>query len=256
MAELFNIRHPTLLLRHKIQSLTQDFCQQMGLSYFQYLRCFADGSVGLLTNKTELLEYFQKQRDIPLVYSAFETQHENQASYWFLWDEALPEHPVQLAREKFGIYHGLTFVRRSRDYYDMIAVAMPKPHAHASSFYLNKLKSIDFFIHEFDKNHQQLVQTMHQNPITVPLRQRDMNCEKICLGNAKLKVKGRRGYTHITVQELACLRLLSLGRSYKEIAKQLDVSPRTVETYIYRIKLRTDFYTLQELIELLHAVSN
>ncbi len=250
MKNKIEINHPTLLLKDNIQESTKSFRNNFGFSYFQYLRCFNDGSIGLLTNQTELFLHIRALKNKPIVYSSFEKQHESMASYWFLWDEALPVHPVQLAREKFGIYHGITLVRRSPSYYDMIAVGFPAPKENVGCFYLNTLKNINSFIHEFDKNHKHLIQIMGDHPITVPLERRDINYQKICLNNRKIRVHGKWGDSYITAQELACLRLLSVGFSYKEMAKQMNISSRTVETYIQRVKYRTHIKSRRDLIQL------
>jgi DNA-binding CsgD family transcriptional regulator len=231
--------HPTLVLRNKIQELSQNFLTTFGFNYFQYLRCYADGSAGLLTNNTGLMEYFQHVDNSPVIFSSFSEDHKNLASYWFLWDEELPSGPVQLAREKFQVCNGLTLVRRSKTYYDMIAVALPKDPINAGSFYLNKLKAIEQFISQFDKDNKDLIAVMDKNPLALPPAYRDLNYEKICLSNGRIEVQGKKEKTYITAQELACLRWLIQGASYKEIAYLLELSPRTVETYLDRVKLRT-----------------
>lgn len=241
MSLKISLDHPTFSLKPKIQEVTKNFLDAFGFNYFQYLRCFADGSVSLLVNNTGLMEYFQHVDNSPAVFSSFDEKHENTHSYWFLWDEELPEGPVELAREKFNLRHGLTLVRRSKNYYDMIAVALPSEQANPGGFYLNKLKAIEQFVHEFDTDNKDLIKIMHKNPIALPEPARDVNYKNICLTKGKITVHGRCGMTYVTAQELACLRLLFQDASHKEIAKLLEISSRTVETYILRVKQRTGY---------------
>ena len=152
--------NPTWTLKNKIQEVSQSFLNAHGFSYFQYLRCYVDGSIGLLTNDTRLIEFFPQMENEPVVFSSFEEEHERSHAYWFLWDEELPEAPVSLAREQFHIHNGLTLVRRSKEYYDMIAVALPKEQENAGSFYLNKMKAIENFIHEFDRDNKDFIHDM------------------------------------------------------------------------------------------------
>ncbi|MFA6038191.1 MAG: PAS and helix-turn-helix domain-containing protein [Legionellales bacterium] len=51
-----------------------------------------------------------------------------------------------------------------------------------------------------------------------------------------------------------CLFLLLKGKTAKEIGKQLDLSARTVESYIDQIKLKFNVYTKSELID--YAISH
>ncbi len=231
--------------------MSASFLKTFGFNYFQYLRCFADGSIGLLTNNTCLIKYFQQLDHSPLVFSSFENEHENAHSYWFLWDEDLPEAPVQIAREKFNIRNGLTLVRRSKNYYDMIAVALPSEQANPGRFYLNKLKAIEQFANEFDANNQDLIKLMNKNPIALPEACRDANYESICLTKGRLKVAGKYGMTYITTQELACLRLFIQDASHKKIAQALEISSRTAETYLLRVKQRTGLATRSEIERML-----
>lgn len=247
MSLQISLDHPTLTLKSKIQEVSGTFLGTFGFSYFQYLRCFADGSIGLLTNDTGLIEYFQYVDNAPVVFSSFEKSHENAHSYWFLWDEALPESPVQLAREKLNIRNGLTLVRRSKNYYDMIAVALPSEQANPGSFYLNKLKAIEQFVKEFDADQKDLIALMNENRIVLPGAYRDVNYEKICLNKGKIAVVGRYGKTHVTSQELGCLRLYIQGISHKKMAQILKISSRTVETYIMRVRQRTGWSTRAEI---------
>lgn len=138
-----SVDHPTFLLKEKVQESSQNFLNRFGFNYFQYLRCYADGSVGLLANDTDLFEFALGKDTMPMAFSSFKEQHQASHSYWFLWDEELPEAPVRLMRETFRKHNGLTLVRRSQNYYDMIAVSSASELPNAGSFYLNKLKVIE-----------------------------------------------------------------------------------------------------------------
>lgn len=248
--------HTIFLLKEKIEEIRKNFLLPLGFSYFQYLRCFDDGSLGLLTNDTRLIEYCMYIENEPIVYSSFHAEYHNLHSYWFLWDDALPKMPVELAREKFSIRNGLTLVRRNKHYYDMIAVALPEEHPHPHAFYLNKLGAIEYFIHTFDRDHKDLIHLMDQHKISLPKPYRDINYEQICLKKGKIDVYGRQGLTYLTIQEINCLKLLTQGLSYKETAKILNISPKTVETYLHRATKRTGFDGMNEIKWSLANISN
>jgi len=231
--------HPTVSLLGRINEISQPFLKQHGLSYFQYLRCYADGSVSLLHNTNSLLLHFIEM-NFP-IFSSYKLEHQNLHSYYFLWDEELPYFPVYLARKYHNIHHGITFVRRTKNYYDMIAFGMPEERSNAASYYITRLKAMEEFINQFDFRNKDLLITMEQNPIALPDIQRDKNYQELCLHGLqnRLYVTGKFGATYITPQELSCLKLLLQGYSYKEAGLQLALSPRTIETYILRVKART-----------------
>ena len=150
-----DLSHPIFTLKGKIQEASSFLLETFGFNYFQYLRCYADGSINCLTNNPGLFEYTKEYHEKPIVFSSYEDENENKPTYCFLWDEALPPTaPVQLAREKFNFHNGFTLVRRSKNYYDMIAVALPYEHAQPGSFYLSKLKTIEQFIYDFDRKNK------------------------------------------------------------------------------------------------------
>jgi DNA-binding CsgD family transcriptional regulator len=251
MAVQISSQHPTLLLKNKIQKISHAFFETLGFSYFQHLRCFQDGSISLLTNNTSLFEEFSHVDNSALIFSSFKSENINSHSYWFLWDEALPQHPVQLAKQKYNIHNGLTLVRRYKNYYDMIAVALPYHHDQASIFYLNKLRVIEQFFNDFEHENKNLIELITQNRILLLPSQRDINYKNICLLKGRISIRGKSGVTYVTTQELNCLRLLFQGYSHKKIAQLLNISTRTVETYLLRIKHRTGYDTQCDLNRLM-----
>lgn len=136
----------------------------------------------------------------------------------------------------------------------MIAVALPEERYNIGSLYLNKLKAIEFFISSFEQGHTLLIDQFIRNPIALPEHNRDQNYQKLCLrGNMRISVTGKTGRTHITAQELSCLRLWLQGLRLKEIANILLLSVRTVETYIMRVKIRSGFTQLSDLLQMISS---
>ncbi|WED43279.1 LuxR C-terminal-related transcriptional regulator [Legionella cardiaca] len=245
--------HPIFTLKDKVQEASSFLLETFGFNYFQYLRCYADGSINCLTNNPGLFEHTKDYDDQPIVFSSFEDEHESIPFYWFLWDEALPPTaPLQLAREKFNFHNGLTLVRRTKNYYDMIAVTLPYEHPNPGSFYLNKIKIIEQFIYDFDRKNKDLLHIMDKSAIALPKAYRDVNYQDMCLSQGKIKVRGKTGMTYLTTQELACLKFFLQGFSYKQIAGMLEISPRTVETYLIRVKQRTGYASFFELERMIH----
>jgi DNA-binding NarL/FixJ family response regulator len=60
--------------------------------------------------------------------------------------------------------------------------------------------------------------------------------------------EGQRGGTRTTPREIEIIRLLAEGKSNKEIASQLGIAVRTVETHRAKIMLKLGLHSLAELI--------
>lgn len=56
-------------------------------------------------------------------------------------------------------------------------------------------------------------------------------------------------------REAECLKLLHQGKTAKEIARRLNLSPRTVETHLNKIKQKTECQTLHDLLKKLDTCS-
>ena len=55
--------------------------------------------------------------------------------------------------------------------------------------------------------------------------------------------------TYLTPREQECLSFLAKGDTAKEVARNLEISPRTVETHLKAIKYKTGFHSCSQLIK-------
>lgn len=225
-----------------VNSICQDFFNATGLSYFQYTKLFDDGSItGLLSNTNTLKRFIEL--DFPS-FSSFKESDRNKKSYWFFWDEELPWLPVQIGRDN-GIYHGLTLLKRNKGNYDMIGFGMPEERSGAATYYMNNLDMLNSYIDEFENDNRGLIDFTLKNKIQMPKDLQDSNCKKIPLkNNSRFTLENG---TYITSREYDCLKLRIKAMTYKEIARILNISPRCVETYLYRMKDRTKIGDLHKI---------
>lgn len=241
---------------YDVQVFCSPFLKHHHLSYFQYLKVHADGHMSLLSNRADWLEFiahFWGQRpQMPAVYSHYsQKEHLNKQSYWFLWEPNLPATPVKLAQE-FNMYHGLTLVERFKDSYTMCAFALSDPLTVSMDYYLNQLGVFKHFIDHFQLSQAALIQKVEQNKILLSANRTDHNLNKLLMGSSsnKFKLCFNHIYASLSAREIQCLNGLPLGMTYKEIAHHLKISPRTVESYLQRIKDRFRLKNRKELIQL------
>ncbi|MGD9592721.1 MAG: helix-turn-helix transcriptional regulator [Candidatus Berkiella sp.] len=231
-------------LHTALKEKTQPLLAKLGCNYFQYLKVFADGSFSFNTTKptwNAFVSDYLKKINKPAVYSHIDAHTLDKNKYIFLWDPNLPSEPVKLARG-FDIAHGLTFVERQSDHYYMIGFGASAANHHALDNYFNHFNEMDQFIQEFKAN-QKLIKALDNERYVVPSSRQDAN-----LNSMLLPEQNRREY--LTPQERLCLSLLAKGLSYKEIALKLKISPRTVETYLNRVRLRFNLRYKKDLITL------
>lgn len=232
--------HPVFTSTPFIQDKTCNTLEELKINYFQYVRCYRDGSFTLLTNSTKVLEELIQLKSPTLSY--YQAPFCDSLSYNFLWEETLPEVPVTAVKEKHNFHNGLTILNRHHQYYDMIAFAMPGDLANKNTLYLNYLGYLKSFAEDFVVDHRQLFKHLDTHRLVPPDALKDPNREILCLPTTQ-------EYS-LSPQESLCLRLLKKGYTYKRIGLKLGLSPRTVETYLTRIKEKTGATSKDHLLTL------
>jgi len=241
---MLDVKSLPLHLSTALKTVASPFLEKLGCHYFQYLKVYRDGSFSYVTTVPSWDEYITDllcKSNMPAVYSHIDGQTLEKNKFTFLWDPNLPETPIRLARE-FNIANGFTFVERYQDFYYMFAFASQTTHTRAIDTYFNSLNEMHEFLQKFQYHQRKLINEINQYRVNVPKSRQDCNLDKMLLNQDP---------HHLSQQELACIKGLAKGHSYKEIAKQLNISHRTVETYLNRVRLRFNLRYKRELISLL-----
>lgn len=259
MSLLLSDSHPAFTLSAPLVEYCGHFLQKHNLNYFQVIRVNQDGSSTLLTNRPDFTRFsidFALKNNVPLIYSCAKKEVVDPSSYYFLWEPNLPAQPVAMVRNEFNICNGLTFVERFPTHYYMIAIGAPLDNHGVLDFYLNNIELIRNFIRGFRMEQQSLMQTLESQPLILAKPLQDENLESMLL-DTRLSVRQRIPVTfknhksYITLKEYECIKQIPLGLSAKEIAKRLKLSPRTVEQYFERVKIRVGCRSKRDLIQLL-----
>lgn len=254
---MISANHPALTMAPILREIAKPIMQKLNCHYFQYLKVFDDGRFSLLTTQPKWCEFalnYMSAHEKPAVYSHINAELLDKKTYYFLWEPNIPQEPLRLARE-FDIANGLSFVERYADHYNMIGFATPVANTCALDTYFNSLNEIKNFIDHFQSNHADLIKIIDNNKLQTPKAQMDTNLERM-LYTQKLQYPvnffDKSGY--ITAQEYECLKGLSQGMTYKEIANKLLISHRTVESYLNRVRKRFDLSFKRQLIQLIDSV--
>lgn len=244
---MINPIHSSVDLSAALQSAAEPFLATLGCHYFQYLKVFRDGSFSYVTTQPHwdafTYELLQNTNQ-PAVYSHIDGYTLDKNKFTFLWEPNLPKEPVGLARE-FDITSGFTFVERYEDHYYMFGFGAPATNNRAIDRYFNSLNDMHDFLQKFKYQQRKLIADIDKRRFNVPKSRQDSNLDQMLWHSDKQA-------HHLTLQELACLKGLAKGLSYKDIAKSLQISPRTVETYLNRVRQRFNLHHKRELVALLY----
>lgn len=224
-------------LEKQVYEICKDFISSRGISYFHFRRNYKDGSILILTNKGELLSDFFRSSHKEIKYPPPISTHR---SLVYFWDEYSTEEFVILTREKHKLYHGITIVNRHKEYYDCVAFAMSASHPSPYSWYLNIFHDLKVFSELFPKIADLLIKKTELERIHLSACRQDANRKFLFLPQKSKRIYITSDFEgYVTTYELLCMRLLCEGKTYKQIGSILSMSPRTVETYLDRLKNRT-----------------
>lgn len=223
--------------------------RDIGITYFNYLKIYKDGSRELLTNNAYWIDHFY-QNALYLTAGVIDIEHLLPKGY-VLWSELdLNDPAYSQGQEAFDIDNGVSFVIRRDDITYLYIFASTKDNVHINNFYIRNLDLFNRFIQYFQDRGSYLIKQAEANKIFLPERQivnsnRFKNIEissdirttfykKTEIG--KFYLLDVSDDLYLTPKQAEIAVYLVIGATAKQSARHLGISHRTVETYIEEIK--------------------
>ena len=236
---LIDNKHYSLTSGADLEHYCSRFFSLHQLNFFQFARVYKNDTIAVLQTNQAWTSYWANHH-FPIL-SSVKSEIMDDHHYSFLWDTSLPEGPRNIARTHYNIANGLCFVFRHVDYYELIAFGTPHDRQNAVDYYFNHYQVFLEFIVQLRVQRSDFIINAEKNRIALTEGMHDKNKDTL-LKNPKEK--------HLTPKELLCLQLLKRGYSIKGTGDVLNLSPRTVETYLNRIKNRFELNCKYQLLQL------
>jgi DNA-binding CsgD family transcriptional regulator len=212
------------LLSEKIKEFSDPVLKNIGVTYTHHTRVFNDGKSFLLTNNTRYLQYFL-QKNFALPGLGIYTK-----PGLHLWSAitALQHYDSQVLdmHKYFNIDHQMAVVYVDKQFVDIFALGSTPNNPEMINYYLNNMDSFDRFFSLYKETFAPDLLELGKRPFAIPLRPKDFVRKK----------QMQNDFANITVREFECLQHLSHGLTAKMIARELNISPRTVERHIDNIR--------------------
>lgn len=247
--ELAN-NHITLTTTQEMIDLSTPL-KMLQVAFFSYTRFYFDGgSISLLTNANWY--HFFLKREIPGSVNVF-----NLKTGCYLWSELFPEEAVFDAKNNFKIDNGIQFTYKEKDFIEVFSFASnPKNHK-AIGYFIANIDLLEKFNAYFKTRASDLINKALKNKIIIPdvMRGYQEVTAGFTLGQAErkkfLSLIGYADIVHgLSNREYECLQYISRGKTNKEVARILSISPRTVETYINKMKDKLNCVSKSQLTEI------
>lgn len=256
-----------------VEQTVNEICRPLftnfGLTYFGYAHFFNDGTyLDLCTHKEWQRVYIENYAAGHIVRNHIKSIYENNLKC-VLWDNTpgIPRDPVmsRFIEESCGldIWHGFSMYRHHIDSLEAWHFATTREHYGIVNFYLNHIELLNRFIGYFHDKAACIVDAcdlgkrivlkdrgslfinndneLHVNIVNNFISQTDIK---------RFQIKAENHTIYLSRREIECMLHLAKHRTTKDIAKRLNLSHRTVESYLSNIKKKTNCHTKSQLVEL------
>ncbi len=251
---------------HEIQQICKQFFEETGLSYFNFVRAYDDGSRICLANNLGWMRFvFHNHQKCEF---AFEETDTYIVDNFIVWDN-IPglrdDRLIKIAREQYNIDHGLTIVLKYSHYAEFYYFATHPDNIEVNNFYVNNLDILKSFIQYFKDKAYHIIQQADEERIEFE------GHSFFWLDDNNQKNKKRRSEilrtiptgryflsnelynVYFTQREAQCVHYLACGKRPKDIARILRISHRTVEGHINNVKNKLNCNCQGEILKIAKA---
>lgn len=248
----FYKNHVTFTSVCDIQDIVKTDLLRTGFDYFTFDRAYYDGSHLKLTSAGKWIEHYYRNKlyDVCLWDSAPEL-FDNSYLFWS-W---LKREPVYSQAKLFNIDNGLTIIKTHKNYCDFYNFGTSIDNVIPAQNIISNINLLHNFVAIFNEKARNLIFEAERNRFILPIKQeQDIQLENIKkidvsnLGRVKhLYLGDEFDNCYLTGKELQIMQNLIAGKNMSNIAKELFISTRTVETHVSHVKDKLKCKTIFEL---------
>ncbi len=240
----------------QIQSICEDLFNYTGITYFNFVRIFSDGTRISLSNNREWMEFVHNNhKNYRLIFEEKLKEPQTTRLVWDLVEGIREDDLMAVAREQFDIDHGITLITTHQDYTEFYYFATNKANHQINLFYVNYNDVLQAFALYFKDKARKLIARAEKERLFFEnhplhwLEEKNSQANKSPLFSEfknkeffeicqieRYFLSGDLKDVYLSTREAECLTLLFDGMSPKEIAREIDISHRTVEKYIDQTK--------------------
>ena len=242
-------KHFFLTSSGEVDEIIKPLKDHFGINSFVYFKSFNDGSEIRLTNQPEWVQYYYEQGLYKLSYCEGHPSEFVKAR--LIWAGITVANPVLEKAREFNIDHSMTFVEPCEDGCEFFFIGAALDRTDVMFKYLSNLDLIEHFLDYFRVKARPLIEEALKHKIIIPGKFEAVS-KKFCLQSLnRSDFLNAISPVEFSVRERECMRLLAKGYTHKMIAKELSISPRTVETYLNHVKKKTGANSKGDLVKYL-----
>jgi DNA-binding CsgD family transcriptional regulator len=229
--------------------------QYFKIHLFTYLKKFNDGSeINLSTDPRWIFDYYYLA-----LYRTSMYESEHHKTGISIWPVNCPSLVFQHGREHFDSVYGFTLCQEQEDSCEFFFFSLSSKHYKMLDVCINNLDLIEEFTLYFKERASELLKSCDSQRIIIPNNLCQQKTDLLYTSNYLREkftqaikrnsfTKWLRSHEPLTKREAECLDLLIDFQTVPELAKELNISKRTVETHLERIKAKLKCQSKQELL--------
>jgi DNA-binding CsgD family transcriptional regulator len=242
-----------------VQEQFQAICEplfKLGIKFFSYGKAFQDGRYLFLLNDLNYSKaYLALIKDCGEIFTRQMHYTQKDQTHYYILSAAIDQFdkrhdPIMHLMYDFNIWNAFLIYKGVQEgFIEAYQFAGERQDVSFSSICLKNIVLLEHFCEYFNEKAQQLIDCTDQRKLAYYAQQfefyqaskEDHFTQKIEQFLQETQLQRRLLKTHIgdmplTKREEQCLYYLSLGKTVKEIARILDLSPRAVEFYVSKLK--------------------
>lgn len=255
------------ILCNKVKKYAEQLQTCFGIDKFLYNHMTLDGDFFAVSNQPEFYEYYYLNNFYK--YSPF-YRHPDNFDSCVVFPGFIPykrkEYIDNLMTKKFGwpAENMMLILKKEKNAIHKFLFCTKLHTKPAFNFYLNNLNLLQCFCDYFKTEMSHYHKEVNDYTINIgkligsefnqinPIVPKNNDQKKIFLQSMGVPSMDASNFSSLSSQEKACLQWIFRGRSLKETAKKMHLSPRTVEHYLESIKGKLGCLTRTELLDHLH----
>ena len=217
--------------------------QQLGVTYFSYMKSDASGGRIYLYNNVAILDSYLKNEYY--LRGNKESAPVNYKQQICLWSTLSNQQEYDENVRARGIDHGMFIFEPNGTSLEAFAFATQKENERIINTYLTKLDFFKQFTYYFKEKAQSIIASAEKHKIILPFH----NKKPDLFDDDTVSPFAISPLSNIlSKRQMECCSLLLKGKTSKEIAASLGLSFRTVEFYISNIKIKLNCKNKSDLI--------
>jgi len=228
-----------------------DICDPLkcfNMKNFGYLKIFTN-SAYLRLGSTPL-EYQKRFLKIPTLTKTLEEpahQCTKSTDTYFIWPTKITKDPIISLAHEYNIWHGVTIYYKNFDHIELFSFSFDCSHDDKTNFFINNVECLTQFSQYFKLKARHLINCSDQRRLAMFKDGLDL---KMFDDPTLSQEKNQEKPIKFSKQENNCIKFLAQGRTMKEVGRILNLSPRTVESYIRNIKNKTGLNYKSQIVDL------